>query len=220
MGDHRHHGHIAAPIGPTVSAPLLFYPRTTPDPLVLEWVVGPGLVRFSWSGGVTEGRDLATQGALPEQILGYLERGELAHLSLAPGLITTTLPADGSWQEKNTGGTALATRLRRDLFAVLSTPNEQGELGWPTGTLDVPTLGGSTDAELRTAVKELLGGAAGDFAASHGGSMRLASVQDGVVRIEMGGACRNCPAIGRTLLFHVDRQLRPYFPNLVRVEET
>ncbi|MDY2979892.1 MAG: hypothetical protein SOR94_07685 [Lawsonella sp.] len=125
-----------------MNAPLLFYPRTTHYPLTLEWVVGPGLVRLNWSGGVTEGRDLATQGALPEQILGYLERGELAHLSLAPGLITTTLPADGSWQEKNTGGTALATRLRRDLFAVLSTPNEQGELGWPTGTLDVPTLGG------------------------------------------------------------------------------
>lgn len=232
MGDHRHHGHIAAPIGPTVSAPLLFYPRTTPDPLVLEWVVGPGLVRFSWSGGVTEGRELAAHGAMPDTILGYLERGELARLSLTPGRITTVLPGEGSWQTRTTGqdaltdsapnkqGETLATRLRRDLFTLLSTPNDKGELGWPTGTLDVPTLGGSTDAELRNAVEELLGGAAGDFAASHGGSMRLASVQDGVVRITMGGACRDCPAIGRTLLFHVDRQLRPYFPNLVRVEET
>lgn len=202
-----------------MSAPLLLYPRTTPDPLILEWVVGPGLIRFSWSGGVTEGRALAAQGALPEPILGYLERGELAELSLAPGLITTRLPGDGSWQATDTDRQPLATRLRHDLFTILSTANEKGELGWPTGTLEVPSIGGSTDAELRAAVEELLGGAAGDFAASHGGSMRLASVQDGVVRIVMGGACRNCPAIGRTLLFHVDRQLRPYFPNLVRVEE-
>ncbi len=63
----------------------------------------------------------------------------------------------------NKQGETLATRLRRDLFTLLSTPNDKGELGWPTGTLDVPTLGGSTDAELRTAVEELLGGAARRF---------------------------------------------------------
>jgi nitrogen-fixing nifU domain protein len=230
-----------------MATPLLFYPQTTPNPLELEWVVGPGLIRFTWSGGLQEARQLAAQDAMPQSILGYLERGKLAHISLAPGLITTVLPEGGSWQSRSpvTDSNAaaevngaeksapLATRLRHDLFAAISTPitadnagaseasagTSTGKCGWPTGSLDVPSIGGSTDAELRAAVEELLGGAAGRFAASHGGTMRLVSVQDGVVKISMGGACRNCPAIGRTLLFHVDRQLRPFFPNLVRVEE-
>lgn len=226
------------------SRPILFYPRTTPSPLTLRWVVEPGLVRFSWHGGLVEARELAEWGAMPDVIVEYLERGELAHIALSPGAIETTLPEGGSWQARR-DGTPLAARLRHDLFTVLSSANQNGEVGWPTGTLtaDAPdagvvtpvsagtapapgapvltaaTVGGSTDAELRAATQELLRGAAGDFAASHGGTMRLANVQDGVVRITMGGACRNCPAINRTLLFQVERQLRPYFPTLVRVEE-
>ena len=67
-----------------MATPLLFYPQTTPNPLELEWVVGPGLIRFTWSGGLQEARQLAAQDAMPQSILGYLERGEHAHKTLAP----------------------------------------------------------------------------------------------------------------------------------------
>ena len=53
-----------------------------------------------------------------------------------------------------------------------------------------------------------------------GGDLQLVSVQDGVVRVQMHGACRSCPASSATLKLGVERTLREAFGDqIVRVEQ-
>lgn len=187
-------------------APLLFYSRRTPDPLTLEWVVEPGLLRITWEGGAGDAAEGAELGVLPFTIARYLEAGELSKLSLQPGRIFTTIPAGGEWR-------TIAARLRRDLYDVLTSSPD----GWPTGDLPVQTPTEASDAELAQAVEELIAGPAGNYASTHGGRMALTSVKNGVVTIHMGGECKNCPAAKHTLASHIELQLKHRFKNLKAV---
>ncbi|MFY9191129.1 MAG: NifU family protein [Lawsonella sp.] len=187
-------------------SPILFYSRSTPDPLTLEWVVEPGLLRFQWEGGAGDAAEGVELGVLPFKIARYLDAGELSHLRLQPGRIFTTIPEDGDWR-------AIAGRLRRDLYEVLTDRPE----GWPTGDLPVESPQDASDAELAQAVEELIAGSAGNYASTHGGRMALRSVKDGVVKVHMSGACTNCPAAKQTLSSHIEMQLKHHFKNLKAV---
>lgn len=185
------------------AGPIVFYSRRTEDPATLEWVVEPGLIRFTWEGGAGDGAGLVERGALPPRIARYLEEGLLSRLRLQPGRIYTTLAPGGDWAE-------IARPLWSDLYRTLT----EDPAGWPTGDLPVASPTAASDAELAQAVEELIAREAGAFAATHGGSMALESVHDGVVRVHMSGACRNCPAAQRTLLQQIELQLRHRFTNL------
>lgn len=52
----------------------------------------------------------------------------------------------------------------------------------------------SDDRELADLVAVLLDGELGSYIASHGGQIQLVSVQAGVVKLRLAGACRGCPA--------------------------
>lgn len=54
--------------------------------------------------------------------------------------------------------------------------------------------------------------------ASHGGELRVLSVQNGVVRIQRGGACSGCPAVGQMLRQVVETALREGMPEFERLE--
>ncbi|GBD22207.1 Fe/S biogenesis protein NfuA [bacterium HR28] len=56
------------------------------------------------------------------------------------------------------------------------------------------------------------------YIASHGGELRVLSVQNGVVRIQLGGACSGCPAVGQTLRQVVETALREGMPEFERLE--
>ncbi|MGD8604927.1 MAG: NifU family protein [Anaerolineales bacterium] len=53
----------------------------------------------------------------------------------------------------------------------------------------------------------------------HGGHVRMISYDDGVLKVEMGGACEGCPMSNNTLHGWVEGTVRQFFPELVRVEE-
>lgn len=56
------------------------------------------------------------------------------------------------------------------------------------------------------------------YIASHGGELRVLSVQDGVVRVQLGGACSGCPASSQTLRHVVETALREGMPDFERLE--
>ncbi|MFK4144872.1 NifU family protein [Streptomyces sp. NPDC004065] len=76
------------------------------------------------------------------------------------------------------------------------------------------------DALLHAAAQEVLAGPAGDFARSHGGSIELVGVRDGVVTVRLGGACHGCPASWFTLHQRLERRLRRLHPGLREVRAT
>jgi Fe-S cluster biogenesis protein NfuA len=54
---------------------------------------------------------------------------------------------------------------------------------------------------------------------SDGGDLQLVSIDDGVVFVELQGACRSCPASTMTLKQGVERTLLEAFPNRIRAVE-
>ncbi|MFG2561987.1 NifU family protein [Streptomyces sp. NPDC048496] len=100
-------------------------------------------------------------------------------------------------------------RSRSALHAALDEP-----AGW------IPAVGSDhsgDDALLHSVAREVLAGEVGDFARSHGGSIDLGDVRDGIVIVRLGGACHGCPASWFTLHQRLERQLRRRHPGLREV---
>lgn len=51
-----------------------------------------------------------------------------------------------------------------------------------------------------------------------GGDVQLIDVVDGVVQVELQGACRGCPMSQMTLAFGIERVLKSKIPEVVSVE--
>lgn len=69
---------------------------------------------------------------------------------------------------------------------------------------------------LARVTSDLLTGSVGDFVRSHGGSVRVDRIDDGI-SVRLGGACEHCPAAGYTLRQRLVGELRRRCPNLVEV---
>ncbi len=53
---------------------------------------------------------------------------------------------------------------------------------------------------------------------SHGGSVEVASVRDGVVQVRMGGTCDGCPSASATLVYGVEAALREHWVHFRKLE--
>ena len=56
------------------------------------------------------------------------------------------------------------------------------------------------------------------YAESHGGSIEVESIDDGVVRLRMLGSCDGCPSSSATLTYGVEEALRKHWPDFRRLE--
>lgn len=56
------------------------------------------------------------------------------------------------------------------------------------------------------------------FVESHGGTIALDKIQDGVVTVAMLGSCDGCPSSASTLTGGVEQALRQHWPNFRRLE--
>jgi Fe-S cluster biogenesis protein NfuA len=56
------------------------------------------------------------------------------------------------------------------------------------------------------------------FVESHGGTIALETIQDGVVTVRMLGSCDGCPSSAATLTGGVEEALRRHWPNFRRLE--
>lgn len=53
---------------------------------------------------------------------------------------------------------------------------------------------------------------------SHGGSIEVEAIVDGVVRVRLAGTCDGCPSSSATLTYGVEDALRRHWPNFRRLE--
>lgn len=53
---------------------------------------------------------------------------------------------------------------------------------------------------------------------SHGGSIEILSVRDGVVRVHLAGVCETCPSSSATLTYGIEAALREGWPHFRRLE--
>ncbi len=132
--------------------------------------------------------------AVPPEVHALIEEGVLERAEVDLGEVRTWLGANRSWE---TDG----LRVRSALFDALS-----GQ------TVDVSAQ------ELRDGIDEILAREVTPVAASHGGAIKVHSVHDGVLTVELSGACLGCPLSGRTLGDLITRSVQARYPQIREVE--
>lgn len=162
------------------------------QPDALRWVTGPDVVPF-----------VGEVARAPEPLEALVDDVTVAEIRLEPAAVVVRLGPGRSWADDG-------PRVRTALHAALEQPG-----GWaPAGP---PDAGPSADDVLRAAAQRVVDESAGPFARSHGGRIELLDVQDGVVRVRLGGACHGCPAARTTMRVRLEEVLRRECSGPVRV---
>ncbi|WP_255605971.1 NifU family protein [Mycolicibacterium xanthum] len=112
--------------------------------------------------------------------------GTLAAVDVAPGQILTRLAPGHTWA-------ADGPRVRTTLFQALSA---------------------AAPGDLQEPIARLLAREVGPYVASHGGELRVVSVDDGVVSVALEGTCGHCSLRSQTLTTMVAAAVRAEFPQI------
>ena len=76
------------------------------------------------------------------------------------------------------------------------------------------------DADLVKEIKELLDTRVRPAVAQDGGDIIFRGFKDGIVMLEMRGACSGCPSSTATLKNGVEKMLKHYVPSVKEVQQT
>jgi Fe-S cluster biogenesis protein NfuA len=167
------------------------HPQPYPgQPDTLRWVVPAGVLTV-----------IGPLAAAPAPLAALRADGTLSEIATEPTAVVTRLGPGRGWR-------ADGPRVRTAIHAALDEP-----AGW----ISANGAGDNSDSLLSAMVRDLLAGAAGHFARSHGGAIDLVRVHDDVVTVRLTGACHGCPAARITLHQRLERELRRRYPALLAV---
>jgi len=74
-----------------------------------------------------------------------------------------------------------------------------------------------SDEDLQEPVKNLIEGKISKMLSSDGGAIKLLKIKDGIVYVQLQGACVGCAASGSTMKFIVEKQLKEYIHPEIQV---
>lgn len=156
-------------------------------PLHPEATTDPRLLRW-----VTSGRQLPA--ACPE-LTALVADGTLERVEVGRSEVRTLLAATGSWR-------IAGPRVRSALLAALRALDPSAQL---------------SSGELRSRVEEIIEREVAPFAGTHGGTVTVESVVDGVLTISFGGTCAGCDLRGRTLHGLIATAVQAHCPQIREV---
>ena len=80
------------------------------------------------------------------------------------------------------------------------------------------TSSAGDDSELDAQIRELIDTRVRPAVAQDGGDIIYKSFEDGIVKLELRGACQGCPSSSATLKQGIENMLKHYVPEVVAVE--
>jgi Fe-S cluster biogenesis protein NfuA len=175
----------------------------TPNPATLKFLPGRGVL----ASGTLDMRDkeAATRSPLAERLFGITG---VSGVFFGSDFIAVTKNA-GEWQQLKP--------------AILGAIMEHFMSGAPivSGT-DGAASGGDEffeekDSETVAAIKELIEARVRPAVANDGGDITFRGFKDGIVYLDMKGACSGCPSSTATLRHGIENLLRHYLPDVVEV---
>jgi Fe-S cluster biogenesis protein NfuA len=178
--------------------------EATPNPATLKFLPG----RTVLNHGTLEIRDAAAaaQSPLAERLFGI---EGVSGVFLGSDFISIT-KSDGEWQQLKP--------------AILGAVMEHFMSGAPilrddaTGGADADDeFFESKDTETVATIKELIETRVRPAVANDGGDITFRGFKDGVVYLDMKGACAGCPSSTATLRHGIQNLLRHYLPDVVEV---
>lgn len=170
----------------------------TPNPNSLKFLPGQPVLE----SGTADFRDSVSAQASPLAKALFAVEG-VAGVFLASDFITIT---------KN--DTALWEVLRPSIIAAIM---DHALSGLPAVAAGAVSVGGDDDDEVVAQIKELLETRVRPTVAQDGGDITFVRFEDGIVYVQMQGACSGCPSSTATLKAGIENMLRYYLPEVVEV---
>jgi Fe-S cluster biogenesis protein NfuA len=177
--------------------------EATPNPATLKFLPGRAVLE----GGTLDLREpaQAAQSPLAERLFGI---AGVSGVFFGSDFITVT-KADGEWQQLRPmilGAIMEHFMSGVPLLNAGSTENNDGEEFFD-----------AADAETVTTIKELIETRVRPAVANDGGDITFRGFKDGVVFLNMKGACSGCPSSTATLRHGIQNLLRHFVPEVTEV---
>jgi Fe-S cluster biogenesis protein NfuA len=177
----------------------------TPNPATLKFLPG----RTVLAEGTVDFRD--AQDAERSPLAQRLFRVEdIEGVFFGHDFVTVTKSEDADWQA-----------LKPVILGILMEHFVSGQPvmldGDAAGGVHADTAEDGENAEIISQIKELLDTRVRPAVAMDGGDIVYRGFQNGVVMLQMQGACQGCPSSTATLKMGIENMLRHYIPEVVEV---
>ncbi|AGF74910.1 NifU-related protein [Bartonella australis AUST/NH1] len=183
--------------------------ETTPNPATLKFLPG----RVVLSEGVLEFRDREEAAESSPLAVKLFNIPNVSGVFFGHDFITVT-KNNGEWQHLKP--------------AILGTIMEHFLSGDPVITTNATTQAqthalneefyNEKDADIVATIKELLETRVRPAVANDGGDITFRGFENGIVYLNMRGACSGCPSSTATLKYGIENLLRHFIPDVVGVE--
>ncbi len=186
--------------------------ETTPNPSSLKFlpgrpVMGQGTREFA-SPEAAEASPLAQ---------AIFDTGEATNVFFGGDFVTVTAAPGVNWSDLK----PVVLSILLDHFvseAPLFAPGSAGGISVP-GENEMMVEESAEDADIITQINELLETRVRPAVAGDGGDIQYRGYKDGVVYLQMQGACAGCPSSSATLKHGIEGLLKHYVPEVVEVRE-
>ncbi len=200
-------------VGPSASyiAAMFIETETTPNPSSLKFLPGETVM-----GQGT--REFATPEAAEASPLAQaiFDTGEVTNVFFGGDFVTVTAAPGSSWTDLK----PQVLSILLDHFvsqAPLFVPGSAGGISVPAEDEDLMVEERSEDADIVAQINELLESRVRPAVAGDGGDIQYRGYRDGVVYLQMQGACSGCPSSSATLKHGIEGLLKHYVPEVVEV---
>ena len=185
--------------------------ETTPNPASLKFlpgrpVMGQGTREFA-SPEAAEASPLAQ---------AIFDTGEVVNVFYGGDFVTVTAAPGVSWSDLK----PLVLSILLDHFvseAPLFAPGSAGGIAVPAEDNELMVEEAEGDADIVAQINELLETRVRPAVAGDGGDIQYRGFKDGVVYLQMQGACAGCPSSTATLKHGIEGLLKHYVPEVVEV---
>ena len=145
------------------------------------------------------------------------DTGEATNVFYGGDFVTVTAAPGANWSDLK----PQVLSILLDHFvseAPLFAPGTAGGIAVP-GESDLLVEENEDDADIVVQIHELLESRVRPAVAGDGGDIQYRGYKDGVVYLQMQGACAGCPSSSATLKHGIESLLKHYVPEVVEVRE-
>lgn len=189
---------------------MLIETETTPNPATLKFL--PGMQVMSSGTRDFADPEEATASPLAEALFNL---GDVTGVFFGSEFISVTAAPGVHWHELKPE----VLSILLDHFSAnmpLFAPASAGGISVPAAAEDMP-LDNPEDAEIVDQIKELIETRVRPAVANDGGDIIYRGFQQGVVFLQMQGACAGCPSSSATLKNGIEQLLKHYVPEVSEV---
>lgn len=192
---------------------MIIETESTPNPATLKFLPGRLVMGAESSGGTRDFANPEEAEASPlAQALFAL--GDITGVFFGREFISVTIAPGVQWQDIKPDILSILT----DHFAAAMPLFHAGNgISVPTDDAEAYPMDDPEDADIIAQIKELVETRVRPAVAQDGGDIVYRGFQQGIVYLQMQGACAGCPSSAMTLKNGIEQLLKHYVPEVIEV---